>query len=85
MTRFRSALRRALPAVLPVLLALAALPLAGLLAAQQEPAARHAGGGEAALVLPPLDQATFLGGINGRDAAHVRARGLRPGARRSAS
>jgi K(+)-stimulated pyrophosphate-energized sodium pump len=66
MTRFRSALRRALPAVLPVLLALAALPLAGLLAAQQEPAARHAGGGEAALVLPPLDQATFLGGINGR-------------------
>ena len=65
MTRFRSALRRAVPAILPVLLALAALPLAGLLAAQQEPGAHHAGG-EAALVLPPLDQATFLGGINGR-------------------
>ncbi|HKT59773.1 MAG TPA: sodium-translocating pyrophosphatase [Gemmatimonadales bacterium] len=66
MTRFRSALRRAVPAIVPVLLALAALPLAGLLAAQQEPAASHTGGGEAALVLPPLDTATFLGGINGR-------------------
>jgi len=63
MTRLRSALRRAVPAVLPVLLALAALP--GLLAAQQEPPPRHAGG-EAALVLPDLGQATFLGGINGR-------------------
>jgi K(+)-stimulated pyrophosphate-energized sodium pump len=63
MTRLRSALRRAVPAVLPVLLALVALP--GLLAAQQEPPTRHAGG-EAALVLPDLGQATFLGGINGR-------------------
>src|SRR5574341_1241423 len=27
---------------------------------------QHAGGGEAALVLPNLDQATFLGGIGGR-------------------
>jgi K(+)-stimulated pyrophosphate-energized sodium pump len=62
MIRLRSALCRAVPAILPVLLALAAMP--GLLAAQQEPA-RHAGGGEAALVLPDLRQATFLGGING--------------------
>jgi K(+)-stimulated pyrophosphate-energized sodium pump len=63
----RSALRRAVPTVLSVLMALAAggLPLTALLA--QEPAgpARHAGG-EAALVLPDLGQATFLGGINGR-------------------
>jgi K(+)-stimulated pyrophosphate-energized sodium pump len=62
MIRLRSAHCRAVPAILPVLLALAAVP--GLLAAQQEPA-RHAGGGEAALVLPDLSQATFLGGING--------------------
>ncbi|MGH9740468.1 MAG: sodium-translocating pyrophosphatase [Candidatus Acidiferrales bacterium] len=62
MIRLRSALCRAVPAILPVLLALAAVP--GLLAAQQEPA-RHAGGGEAALVLPDLSQATFLGSING--------------------
>jgi K(+)-stimulated pyrophosphate-energized sodium pump len=63
----RSALRRAVPTVLSVLMALAAggLPLTALLA--QEPAgpARQAGG-EAALVLPDLGQATFLGGINGR-------------------
>jgi K(+)-stimulated pyrophosphate-energized sodium pump len=62
MIRLRSALCRAVPAILPVLLALAAVP--GLLVAQQEPA-RPAGGGEAALVLPDLRQATFLGGING--------------------
>jgi len=61
MTRFRSALRRAVPAVLPVLLALAgALPLA----AQQATPGGH-GGGEAALVLPDLRTATFFGGING--------------------
>jgi K(+)-stimulated pyrophosphate-energized sodium pump len=62
----RSALRRAVSSVLPVLLAFVAgaLPLTALLA--QEPAgpARHAGG-EAALVLPHLGQATFLGGIDG--------------------
>jgi K(+)-stimulated pyrophosphate-energized sodium pump len=62
MTRLPSALRRAVPAVLSVLLALAgALPLAAQVAAP----ARHAGG-EAALVLPDLGHATFLGGINGR-------------------
>src|SRR5690242_11057572 len=61
MTRFRSALRRAVPAVLPMLLALAgAVPLA----AQQATPGGH-GGGEAALVLPDLRTATFLGGING--------------------
>jgi K(+)-stimulated pyrophosphate-energized sodium pump len=63
----RSAPRRAVPYALSVLLALVAgaLPLTVLLA--QEPAgpARHAGG-EAALVLPDLGQATFLGGISGR-------------------
>jgi len=63
----RSALRRAVPTVLPVLLALVAggLPLTALLAQEAAGAARHAGG-EAALVLPDLGQATFLGGINGR-------------------
>src|SRR6185437_3725604 len=63
----RSALRRAVPSVLPVLLALAAggLPLTALLAQEPAAPARHAGG-EAALVLPDLGQATFLGGINGR-------------------
>src|SRR5690348_11739721 len=61
MTRFRSALRRAVPAVLPMLLALAgAVPLA----AQQATPGGH-GGGEAALVLPDLRTATFFGGING--------------------
>src|SRR6476619_7283710 len=59
----RSALRRAVPVDLPVLLALAAgaLPLA----AQEAAPARHTGG-EAALVLPDLAGATFLGGIDGR-------------------
>ena len=63
----RSALRRAVPTVLPVLLALVAggLPLTALLAQEAAGPARHAGG-EAALVLPDLGQATFLGGINGR-------------------
>jgi K(+)-stimulated pyrophosphate-energized sodium pump len=60
MTVSRSALRRALSVVLPLVLALAGMPLAA-----QEPAARHAGG-EAALVLPDLGSATFLGGIDGR-------------------
>src|SRR5690242_11804740 len=61
MTRFRSALRRAVPAVLPMLLALAgAVPLAA-----QEAAPGGHGGGEAALVLPDLRTATFFGGING--------------------
>ena len=62
----RSALRRAVPTLLSMLMALAAgvLPLAAL--AAQEPApVRHAGG-EAALVLPDLGQSTFLGGIDGR-------------------
>jgi K(+)-stimulated pyrophosphate-energized sodium pump len=63
----RSALRRAVPYFLSVLLALAAggLPITALLA--QEPGApvRHTGG-EAALVLPDLGQVTFLGGIDGR-------------------
>ena len=47
---------------LAALVLLAALLLAGPLMAQAE----HSGGGEANLVLPDLDQATFLGGINGR-------------------
>jgi K(+)-stimulated pyrophosphate-energized sodium pump len=62
----RSALRRAVPTVLSVLMALVAgsLPLTALLAQESAPA-RHAGG-EAALVLPDLSSATFLGGIDGR-------------------
>jgi K(+)-stimulated pyrophosphate-energized sodium pump len=66
MTLSRPALRRAVPFVLSFLVALAAglLPLSGLLAQESAPA-QH-GGGEAALVLPDLGQATFLGGINGR-------------------
>ena len=61
----RSALRRAVPTVLSVLMALVAgsLPLTALLAQESAPA-RHAGG-EAALVLPDLSSATFLGGIDG--------------------
>ena len=47
---------------LAVLILLAALLLAGPFMAQAE----HRGGGEANLVLPDLDQATFLGGIGGR-------------------
>jgi K(+)-stimulated pyrophosphate-energized sodium pump len=52
--------------VLPLLAALAAgsLPIS-LLAAQETAPARHAGG-EAALVLPDLGLATFMGGVNGR-------------------
>jgi K(+)-stimulated pyrophosphate-energized sodium pump len=67
MMLLRSAFRRAVPSIFSLLatLALGALPVTALLG--QEPApARHAGGGEAALVLPDLGQATFLGGINGR-------------------
>jgi K(+)-stimulated pyrophosphate-energized sodium pump len=62
----RSALRRAVPTVLSVLMALVAgsLPLTALLAQESAPA-RHAGG-EAALVLPDLSSGTFLGGIDGR-------------------
>ena len=65
MTRLRSALRRAVPVLSPLLLALVAVPLAAARVAAQESAGHHAGGGEAALVLPDLRQATFLGGING--------------------
>ena len=63
----RSALRRAVPYVLSVLMALAAggLPLTALLAQEAGGPPQHAGG-EAALVLPDLGQATFLGGIDGR-------------------
>src|SRR5215212_8350713 len=66
MTLPRPALRRAVTAVRPVLAALfaGALPLTSLFAQGAAPA-RHTGG-EAALVLPDLGQATFLGGINGR-------------------
>jgi K(+)-stimulated pyrophosphate-energized sodium pump len=62
----RPALHRAVPAVVSMLMALVAgvLPFATL-AAQEAAPARHAGG-EAALVLPDLGQATFLGGIDGR-------------------
>jgi len=63
----RSALRRAVPYVLSVLLALVAggLPLTTLLAQESGAPVQH-GGGEAALVLPDLGRVTFLGGINGR-------------------
>ncbi len=63
----RSALRRAVPYVLSVLLALVAggLPLAALLAQESGAPVQHRGG-EAALVLPDLGRVTFLGGINGR-------------------
>src|SRR5215212_3740346 len=62
----RPALHRVVPAVVSMLMALVAgvLPFATL-AAQEAAPARHAGG-EAALVLPDLGQATFLGGIDGR-------------------
>ena len=67
MTFPRSALRRAIPYVLSVLVALAAggLPLTALLAQEAGGPPRH-GGGEAALVLPDLGQSSFLGGIDGR-------------------
>jgi K(+)-stimulated pyrophosphate-energized sodium pump len=63
----RSALRRAVPYVLSVLLAVAAggLPITALLAQEPGAPARHSGG-EAALVLPDLGQVTFLGGMSGR-------------------
>jgi K(+)-stimulated pyrophosphate-energized sodium pump len=63
----RPALRRAVSSILPVLAALLAggLPLSLLMAQESAGPAQHAGG-EAALVLPDLGQATFLGGINGR-------------------
>jgi K(+)-stimulated pyrophosphate-energized sodium pump len=63
----RSALRRAVSFVLPLLAGVLAggLPLSALLAQDSAAPARHAGG-EAALVLPDLGQVTFLGGINGR-------------------
>jgi len=67
MMLLRSAFRRAVPSIFSLLatFALCALPVSALVG--QEPApARHAGGGEAALVLPDLGQATFLGGISGR-------------------
>ncbi len=63
----RPALRRAVLSVLPLLAGLLAggLPLSTLMAQASAGPAQHAGG-EAALVLPDLGQATFLGGINGR-------------------
>ena len=93
MTFPRSALRRAIPYVLSVLVALAAggLPFTALLAQEAGTPPRHAGG-EAALVLPDLGQATFLGGIDGRTLllaglivcaprARVRSRDLQAAAR----
>jgi K(+)-stimulated pyrophosphate-energized sodium pump len=67
MTLSRSALRRAVPSLLSLILALAAgmLPLGSLLAQDAQAPAQH-GGGEAALVLPDLGQSSFLGGIDGR-------------------
>ncbi len=67
MTFSRSAVRRAVPHALSLLVALAAgtLPLSSLFAQESAGPAQHAGG-EAALVLPDLGQAIFLGGINGR-------------------
>ncbi|MGD0000065.1 MAG: sodium-translocating pyrophosphatase, partial [Bryobacteraceae bacterium] len=46
------------------LLVLALLLTAGTLPAMAQPAEHH--GGEANLVLPNLDQVTFLGGVGGR-------------------
>ena len=67
MTFPRPALRRAVLSILPLLAALLAggVPLSALMAQESAGPARHAGG-EAALVLPDLGQATFLSGINGR-------------------
>jgi len=64
----RSAFRRAVPSIFSLLtaLTLCSLPLSALLGQESAGPARHAGGGEAALVLPDLGQATFLGGISGR-------------------
>jgi K(+)-stimulated pyrophosphate-energized sodium pump len=64
----RSAFRRAVPSIFSLLtaLTLCGLPLSALLGQESAGPARHAGGGEAALVLPDLGQATFLGGISGR-------------------
>src|ERR1041385_1132572 len=42
------------------------MPLLAFFQNPASPAPQHAGGGEAALVLPDLNQATFLGGIGGR-------------------
>src|ERR1044071_3804728 len=42
------------------------MPLLAFLQNPASPAPQHAGGGEAARVLPDLNQATFLGGIGGR-------------------
>jgi K(+)-stimulated pyrophosphate-energized sodium pump len=68
MTLSRSAIRRAVPSIFSLLaaLALCGLPVSALLGQESAAPARHAGGGEAALVLPDLGQATFLGGISGR-------------------
>ncbi|HEX3276513.1 MAG TPA: sodium-translocating pyrophosphatase [Gemmatimonadales bacterium] len=66
MTDPRPALSRAVRALRPMMLAMVALTLPGLSLAAQQAAPRHAGGGEAALVLPDLRDATFLGGIDGR-------------------
>ncbi len=63
----RSALRRAVSFVLPLVLGVLAggLPLSALLA-QDSAGSPNRAGGEAALVLPDLGQVTFLGGISGR-------------------
>jgi K(+)-stimulated pyrophosphate-energized sodium pump len=64
----RSAFRGAVPSIFSLLaaLALGGLPVSALLGQESAAPARHAGAGEAALVLPDLGQATFLGGISGR-------------------
>ncbi len=66
MMLMRSALRRAVSFVLPLLGAvlLGGLPVSALLAQDAAPV-RHVGG-EASLILPDLSQVTFLGGIDGR-------------------
>ncbi len=68
MTLSRSAFRRGVPLIFSLLavLALGGLPVSALLGQESAAPARHGGGGEAALVLPDLGQATFLGGISGR-------------------
>jgi K(+)-stimulated pyrophosphate-energized sodium pump len=66
MMLLRSAFRRAVPSIFSLLATLALCTLPAALMGQEPAPGRHAGGGEAALVLPDLGQATFLGGINGR-------------------
>jgi K(+)-stimulated pyrophosphate-energized sodium pump len=65
MSRVFAMLHRLLPVGSAMLVALAGLPFAGVLAAQEGGAATHHAGGEASLVLPDLGAVSFLG-MSGR-------------------